>query len=62
MEEALDKARAAATQLATSRALSAGAIKVKIEMSEDIKLVPLALNKEMFIEATIQAVAIGTTL
>ena len=60
MDEALDEARAAATQLATSRALSAGATAVTIEMTEDIKLVPLASNKDMFIEATIQAAATGT--
>ena len=47
MDEALDKARAAATQLATSRALSAGATAVTIEMTEDM-LVPLASNKDMF--------------
>ena len=61
MEKALDKARAAATQLATSRARSAGANKVNIELTEDVKLVPLASNKDMFIEATIQAAAIGVT-
>ena len=60
MDEALDQARAFATQLATSRALSAGATTVTIEMTEDIKLVPLASNKDMFIEATIQAAATGT--
>ena len=29
-------------------------------MTEQIKLVPLASNKDMFIEATIQAAATGT--
>ena len=60
IDEALNQARAAATQLATSRALSAGATAVTIEMTEDIKLVPLTSNKDMFIEATIQAAATGT--
>ncbi len=60
MDEALDKAREAAKQLATSRAVSAGATAVEVEMTEQIKLVPLASNKDMFIEATIQAAATGT--
>ena len=60
MDEALDKAREAAKQLATSRALSAGATAVEVELTEQIKLVPLASNKDMFIEATIQAAATGT--
>ena len=60
MDEALDQARTAAAQLARSRARSAGAKTVTIEMTEDIKLVPLASNKELFIEATIRAAAIGT--
>ena len=60
MDEALDQARTAAAQLAKSRARSAGATAVTIEMSEDIKLVPLASNKEMFVEANIQAAAAGT--
>ena len=59
MDEALDKARKAAKELATSRALSAGANGVKVETTERIKLVPLAPNKDMFIEATIQAAATG---
>jgi hypothetical protein len=60
MDEALDKAGEAAKQLATSRALSAGATAVEVELTEQIKLVPLASNKDMFIEATIQAAATGT--
>ena len=59
MDEALDKARKAAKELATSRALSAGANAVKVETTERIKMVPLAPNKDMFIEATIQAAATG---
>ena len=60
MDEALDKAREVAKQLAKNRAFSAGATSVKVEMSEQIKLVPLESNKDMFIEATIQAAATGT--
>ena len=60
MDKALEKARAAAKQLATSRALSAGAISVEVEMTEQIKLVPLTSNKDLFIEATIQVTATGT--
>ena len=60
MDEALDKAREAAKQLATSRAVSAGATAVEVELTEQIKLVPLASSKDMFIEATIQAAATGT--
>ena len=56
----MHKAREAARQLATSRAVKAGATAVEVEMTEQIKLVPLASNKDMFIEATIQAAATGT--
>ena len=59
MDEALDKAHKAAKQLATSRALSAGATEVEVEMTEQIKLVPVASNKNIFIEAIIQAAAKG---
>ena len=59
LDEALDQARAAATQMAISRAVSAGANAVTVEMTEDIKVVPLTSNKDMFIEATIQAAASG---
>ena len=59
MSEALDHARTGATQLAKSRALSAGATSVTIEIIEDIKMVQLASNKKIFIEAIIQAVATG---
>ena len=60
MDEALDKAREAAKQLATSRALSAGAAVVELKMNEQIKLVPLTSNTDMFIEAIIQVTATGT--
>ena len=59
MDEALDIAREAAKQLAISRALSAGATSVEVEMTEQIKMVPLASNKDLFIEATIHAAATG---
>ena len=60
MEEALENARMAAKQLATTRAKSAGATAIDIKMTENIKLVPLDSNKDLFIEATIQAAANGT--
>jgi hypothetical protein len=50
----------AAKQLATTRAKSAGATAIDIKMTENIKLVPLDSNKDLFIEATIQAAAKGT--
>ena len=59
MDEALDKARDAAKQLAKSRAFSAGANAVTVELTEQIKLVPLTSNKNMFIEANVQAAATG---
>ena len=62
MEEALENARMAAKQLATTRAKSAGAgaTAIDIKMTENIKLVPLDSNKDLFIEAIIQAAANGT--
>jgi len=60
MEEALENARMAAKQLAATRAKSAGATAIDIKMTENIKLVPLDSNKDLFIEATIQAAANGT--
>ena len=46
-------------QLAEERARKAGAASVSIEISEDIKLVPLGGGKELFIEALVQATADG---
>jgi len=60
MDAALDKARQAAEQLARTRAKNAGAGAIAVEMSEQVKLVPLASNKDLFIEASIQAAAIGS--
>ena len=59
MDEALDKAREAAKELAKSRALSAGATAIKVNIAEQIKLVPLGSNSDIFIEANIQAAATG---
>ena len=59
MEDALAQARDAASQLAEDRARKAGAGAVTIDISEDIKLVPLGGGKEMFIEALIHATADG---
>ena len=59
MEDALAQARDAASQLAEDRARKAGASAVTIDISEDIKLVPLGGGKEMFIEALIHATADG---
>ena len=60
MDEALASAREVAGQLAEERARKAGATSVSIEISEDIKLVPLGGGKELFIEALVQATANGT--
>ena len=59
MDEALASAREVAGQLAEERARKAGAASVSIEISEDIKLVPLGGGKELFIEALVQATANG---
>ena len=59
MDEALASAREIAGQLAEERARKAGATSVSIEISEDIKLVPLGGGKELFIEALVQATADG---
>lgn len=60
MRDALKTAQKAAKELATERAKSAGATSIEIKIIEDIKLVPLTSNKDLFVEATIQAEAIGT--
>ena len=59
MDEALASARKVAGQLAEERARKAGAASVSIEISEDIKVVPLGGGKELFIEALVQATADG---
>ena len=59
MEAALDVARDAAGALATSRAKQAGAGKVSVTLNEDVKLVPISSDRDMFIEALIYATADG---
>ena len=59
MGAALDLARGAATDLATSRASSAGADVVSVTLDEDVKLVPISSDRDMFIEALIYATADG---
>ena len=59
MEAALDLARDAAGALATSRAMQAGAGKVSVTLNEDVKLVPISSDRDMFIEALIYATADG---
>ena len=59
MQAALDLARNAARDLATSRATKAGAPQVTVTLEEDIKLVPISSDRDMFIEALIYATADG---
>ena len=59
MEVALDLAREAVTNLATTRATSAGAHHVSVTLDEDVKLVPISRDRDMFIEALIYATADG---
>jgi hypothetical protein len=59
LDDALAAARIAAKQLAEARAKSAGATKIDLHLEEDIKLVPLSSNKDLFIEALIYATAEG---
>jgi len=59
LEDALAYARDAAKTLAEDRANQAGASNVIVTMTDDIKLVPLDADREMFIEALIYATADG---
>ena len=59
LDDALAAARIAAKQLAEARAKSAGATKIDLHLEEDIKLVPLSSDKDLFIEALIYATAEG---
>ncbi|MBT6121756.1 MAG: hydantoinase/oxoprolinase family protein, partial [Candidatus Puniceispirillum sp.] len=59
MEDALTKARDAAHQLASDRAKNAGASQIDVTLTEDVKLVPLSADKDLFIEALIYATAKG---
>ena len=60
LDDALALARITAKQLAEDRAKRAGAGTVNIHLDEDIKLVPLASNTNLFIEALICASAQGS--
>ncbi|MEX0503491.1 hydantoinase/oxoprolinase N-terminal domain-containing protein [Alphaproteobacteria bacterium LSUCC0719] len=59
MAAALDLARDAARDLATARATKAGATQVTVTVEDDIKLVPISSDRDMFIEALIYATADG---
>ena len=59
MQAALDLARDAASNLASNRANSAGAQDVRVTLEEDVKLVPISKDRDMFIEALIYATADG---
>ena len=60
LDDALSLARITATQLANDRAKDAGAQKVSVKLEEDIKIVPIASNTNLFIEALIFATAEGS--
>jgi len=60
MAQALEKARDVAGALATTRATSAGAKNIVVDITEDVKLVPLSANKDLFIEASVHAAAVGS--
>jgi hypothetical protein len=59
MEQALEAARKMAKKLAKTRATNAGATDVTIEVTEDVKLVPIGSKKDLFMEASVNAVAVG---
>ncbi len=59
MEAALAHARDAAEKLARMRARNAGARDVQVTLDEDVKLVPISSECDMFIEALIYATADG---
>jgi len=59
LEDALEKAREAASQLASDRAKNAGATNIDISLHEDIKMVPLSADRDLFMEALIHATAEG---
>ena len=59
MEAALAHARDAAEELARMRARNAGARDVLVTLDEDVKLVPISSERDMFIEALIYATADG---
>lgn len=59
LEEALQIARDTASELASERAVTAGASAVEVTLAEDIKLVPLDADRDLFMEALIHATAEG---
>jgi len=59
MEAALAHARDAAAGLARMRAKNAGAKDVEVTLDEDVKLVPISSERDMFLEALIYATADG---
>ena len=60
LDEALSLARINAKQLARDRARHAGARTLSVQLEEDIKLVPIAPDSNLFIEALIFATAEGS--
>ena len=60
LDDALSLARITATQLANDRAKHAGAQTVNVYLEEDVRLVPLASNTNLFIEALVFATAEGS--
>ena len=58
-EPALERARKAARQLAYDRASSAGASAIEVTIAEDVRLVQLGPDKQLFIEAFVHATASG---
>ena len=60
LDDALSLARITATQLANDRARHAGAQTVNVQLEEDIKLVPITSDTNLFIEAQIFATAEGS--
>ena len=58
-ESALERARMAAQRLAHDRASSAGASSIEVAITEDVRLVQLGPDKQLFIEAFVHATASG---
>ncbi len=58
-ESALERARMAAERLAHDRASSAGASSIEVAITEDVRLVQLGPDKQLFIEAFVHATARG---
>ena len=58
-ETALERARMAAERLAHNRASSAGASSIEVAITEDVRLVQLGPDKQLFIEAFVHATASG---